>query len=290
MRDRRGAWLMLTPTVAVVALVFVYPLLVSLWTSFHYEVLSQPHLTRWIGLGNYAWLARQPRFWDALTRSLVFLACTVVVSMGLGLLVALLLDRNLGRRRWAKALYLVPMVVTPVVVGIQWRFLLNAQFGVGTWLLEGVGLPIGGAWLTTPVGAMFWVIAVDIWYYTPLVILLAGAGLEAIPAEVRDAVRVDGASSWQAIRHVLLPMIRQVLVVALLIRTIGGLRAFDTILVITDGGPGRATEVVNLLAYRFGLQYFDMGKASAMGWVMLLVALGLTATYASFLRVEARAA
>jgi multiple sugar transport system permease protein len=288
MNDRRTAYLMIAPTVGVVALVFLYPLLVSLWTSFHYEVLSQPHLNRFIGLGNYRWLLREPRFWDSLTRSLVFLLFSVSISMGLGLLIALLLDRDLGRLSWIKALFLLPMVVTPVVVGIQWRFLLNAQFGVANWWLDAIGLPIGGAWLADPVGAMFWVIAVDIWYTTPYVILLAGAGLESIPVEVRDAVKVDGASTWQARRYVLVPMLKQVLVVALLIRTIGGLRAFDTILVITDGGPGRATEVANLLTYRFGLQYFDMGKASAMGWVMLLVALALTLTYVRLLRVGTR--
>jgi multiple sugar transport system permease protein len=136
---------------------------------------------------------------------------------------------------------------------------------------------------------MFWVIVVDIWYYTPVVILLFGAGLESIPPEVRDAALVDGTTAWQTVRYVILPMLKPVLGVILLIRTIGGLRAFDTILVITEGGPGRATEVVNLLAYRYGLQYFDMGKASAIGWVMLLVALLLTVLYLRVLRVTATA-
>jgi multiple sugar transport system permease protein len=286
MKDRRSAYLMITPTVAVVALVFVYPLLLSLWTSFRYEVLSQPHLSRFIGFGNYQWLAREPRFWAALIRSLIFLVFTVALSMGLGVVVALLLDHLLGRLNWVKALFLVPMVVTPVVVGIQWRFLLNDQFGVANWMFDAIGLPIGGAWLSDPVGAMFWVIAVDIWYYTPYVILLAGAGLASIPVEVRDAARIDGASHWQTTRYVLVPMLKPVLVVALLIRTIGGLRAFDTIMVITDGGPGRATEVANLLAYRYGLQYFDMGKASAIGWVMLVVAMVLTITYIRLLSMR----
>lgn len=286
MKDRRTAWAMISPTVVIVALVFVYPLLVSLWTSFQYKVLSQPDLTRFYGLGNYQWLTKEPRFWDAFNRSIVFLVFTVVVSIALGMLVALLLDHYFSRRGWLRALFLVPMVVTPVVVGIQWRFLLNAQFGALTWLLEAVRLPIGGAWLTKPIGAMFWVIVVDIWYYTPVVILLFGAGLESIPTEIRDASTVDGATSWQRTRYIFVPMLKPVLGVILLIRTIGGLRAFDTILVITDGGPGRATEVVNLLAYRYGLNYFDMGKASAIGWVMLLVALVLTVIYIRMLRVR----
>lgn len=286
MKDRRTALAMVSPTVVIVALVFVYPLLVSLWTSFQYKVLSQPDLNRFYGLGNYQWLWKEPRFWDAFTRSIVFLVFTVVVSIALGMLVALLLDRYFSHRGWLKALYLVPMVVTPVVVGIQWRFLLNSQFGALTWLLEAVRLPIGGGWLTKPIGAMFWVIVVDIWYYTPVVILLFGAGLESIPTEVRDAATVDGATAWQRTRYIFVPMLKPVLGVILLIRTIGGLRAFDTILVITDGGPGRATEVVNLLAYRYGLNYFDMGKASAIGWVMLLVALVLTVIYIRMLRVR----
>jgi multiple sugar transport system permease protein len=286
MKDRRTALAMVSPTVVIVALVFVYPLLVSLWTSFQYKVLSQPDLTRFYGFGNYAWLWREPRFWDAFSRSIVFLVFTVIFSMAVGIFVSLLLDHYCRHRSWLKALYLVPMVVTPVVVGIQWRFLLNSQFGVLTWLLEALGLPIGGAWLTQPIGAMFWVIVVDVWYYTPVVILLFSAGLESIPTEIRDASRVDGATAWQRTRFIIVPMLKPVLGVILLIRTIGGLRAFDTILVITEGGPGRATEVVNLLAYRYGLQYFDMGKASAMGWVMLILALVLTVLYIRLLRVR----
>ena len=286
MKDRGTAYAMVSPTVVIVALVFVYPLLVSLWTSFHYKVLSQPDLDRFYGLGNYEWLWKEPRFWDAFTRSIVFLVFTVALSIAVGMLVALLLDHYCSHSAWLKALYLVPMVVTPVVVGIQWRFLLNAQFGVLTWLLEAIRLPIGGAWLTKPIGAMFWIIVVDIWYYTPMVILLFGAGLESIPTEIRDAAKVDGATAWQRTRYIFVPMLKSVLGVMLLIRTIGGLRAFDTILVITEGGPGRSTEVVNLLAYRYGLQYFDMGKASAMGWVMLVLALVLTVLYIRLLRVR----
>jgi multiple sugar transport system permease protein len=286
MKDRGTAYAMVSPTVVIVALVFVYPLLVSLWTSFQYKVLSQPDLDRFYGLGNYEWLWKEPRFWDAFTRSIVFLVFTVALSIAVGMLVALLLDHYCSHSHWLKALYLVPMVVTPVVVGIQWRFLLNAQFGVLTWLLEAMQLPIGGAWLTHPIGAMFWVIVVDIWYYTPMVILLFGAGLESIPTEIRDAAKVDGATGWQRTRYIFVPMLKSVLGVTLLIRTIGGLRAFDTILVITEGGPGRSTEVVNLLAYRYGLQYFDMGKASAMGWVMLVLALVLTVLYIRLLRVR----
>jgi len=118
MKDRRTAMAMVSPTVVIVALVFVYPLLVSLWTSFQYKVLSQPDLNRFYGLGNYQWLWKEPRFWDAFSRSIVFLVFTVALSIAVGMLVALLLDHYCSHWPWLKALYLVPMVVTPVVVAL----------------------------------------------------------------------------------------------------------------------------------------------------------------------------
>ncbi len=134
---------------------------------------------------------------------------------------------------------------------------------------------------------MFWVIVVDVWYYTPVVTLLFDAAPESIAPEVRDAALADGTTTCQTVRYIILPMLKPVLGVILLIRTVGGPRAFGMILVITEGGPGRATEVVNLLAHRYGLQYFDMSKVSAIGWVMLLVAPLLTLLYLRVLRVTA---
>jgi multiple sugar transport system permease protein len=183
-------------------------------------------------------------------------------------------------------LFLVPMVVTPIVVGIQWKFMLNSQMGVITYFARLLGFPVS-SWLTHPGGALFWVVAVDVWYYTPIVILLFSAALSAIPGEVKEAARVDGASEWQTVRYVTLPMLKSIAVTALLIRSIGGLRTFDTILVLTDGGPGRVTEVVNLYAYRLGFYYFDMGKASALGWLMLLVAAALVVVYIRLLKATA---
>jgi len=287
-RASRRAWAywFIAPTTLAIFLIFCYPLGVALWSSLHFDVMIRPTLYRFIGLGNYTAVLGEPRFWAALQTTAIFFLATVGATMLLGLIVALRLNRDFGRWNWIKPLFLIPMVVTPIVVGIQWKFMLNSQMGVITHFARVLGLPVS-AWLTESRGAMFWVIAVDVWYFTPIVILLFSAGLAAIPGEVLEAARVDGASEWQTLWHVTLPMLKSIAVTALLIRTIGGLRTFDTILVLTDGGPGRVTEVVNLFAYRLGFYYFDMGKASALGWVMLVVAVILVLIYIYLLKATA---
>jgi multiple sugar transport system permease protein len=273
----------MAPTALTMLLVFFYPLGMSLWSSFHYDVFTQPERYHFVGVQNYAVILRDELFWNALRNSLIFFVGTLVGTMVLGTVIALLLDRDLGGFNWVKTLYLVPMVIAPVVVGIQWRFMLNDTFGVIPYLMKRLHLPTRG-WLTDPVGAMAWLIGVDLWYYTPIVILLVSAGLATVPVEVREAAKLDGATALQTVRYVLLPILKPILVVALLIRTIGGLRAFDTIFIITDGGPGRATEVANLFAYKLGFRFFDMGKASAVAWLLLIIAIGLSGLYLRALR------
>jgi multiple sugar transport system permease protein len=267
-KDRQLGYIFMAPTALTMLLVFFYPLLMSLWSSLHYDVFTQPDRYHFVGLQNYAVMLRNALFWNALRNSLIFFVTTVVSTMLLGTVIALLLDRDLGPLGWVKTLYLLPMVVAPVVVGIQWRFMLNDTFGVIPYLMRTLHLPTR-AWLTEPVGAMVWLIAVDLWYYTPIVILLVSAGLATVPVEVREAAKLDGADALQTIHYVLLPILKPILIVALLIRTIGGVRAFDTIFVITEGGPGHATEVANLFAYKLGFFFFDMGKASAVAWMLL---------------------
>jgi multiple sugar transport system permease protein len=282
-KDRHLGYLFLAPTALAMLLVFVYPLLVSLWSSLHYDVFTQPARYRFIGVQNYVTILKDALFWNALRNSLVFFLATVAGTMVLGTTIALLLDRSLGRFNWIKTLYLLPMVVAPVVVGIQWRFMLNYTFGVIPYFTRALHLPTK-PWLTEPFSAMVWLVLVDLWYYTPIVILLISAGLTTVPVEVREAAKLDGADALQTVRYILLPILKPILVVALLIRTIGGLRAFDTIWVITEGGPGRATEVANIFAYKLGFAFFDMGKASAVAWVLLLIAVGVSGLYLRALR------
>ena len=273
----------MAPTALAMLAVFLYPLMMSLWSSLHYDVFTQPDRYRFIGLRNYIVVLSDPLFWNALRISLMFFVATVLSTMLLGTAIALLLDRDLGRFNWIKTLYLLPMVIAPVVVGIQWRFMLNDTYGVIPYFMARLHLPTR-PWLTEPVGAMVWLIIVDLWYYTPIVILLVSAGLATVPIEVREAAKLDGATSFETVRYILLPILKPVLVVALLIRTIGGMRAFDTIFVITGGGPGRATEVANLFAYKLGFWFFEMGKASAIAWLLLILSVVVSGLYLRALR------
>ena len=283
MKDRHVGYLFLAPTALTVLLVFVYPLAMSLWSSFHYDVLTQPDRYHFVGLDNYIAMLQDETVWNALRNSLIFFIGTVAGTMILGTTFAILLDRDFGRFNWVKTLYLLPMVIAPVVVGIQWRFMLNDIMGVIPYFMRLLHIPTS-PWLTEPTGAMVWLILIDLWYYTPMVLLLVTAGLVAIPVEVREAAKVDGANSWETTRHVLLPILKPILIVALLIRTIGGLRAFDTIMVVTEGGPGRATEVANLFAYKLAFRFFDLGKASALAWMLLVIAVAISYFYVRTLR------
>lgn len=283
MKDRHLGYIFMMPTALAMLLVFVYPLLLSLWSSVHYDVFTQPARYHFVGVQNYVAVLKDALFWNALRNSLVFFVGTVLSTMVVGTAIALLLDRDLGRFSWVKTLYLLPMVVAPVVVGIQWRFMLNYTFGVIPYFTKALHLPTK-PWLTEPFSAMAWLIVVDLWYYTPIVILLISAGLATVPVEVREAAKLDGANALQAVRYILLPILKPILVLALLIRTIGGLRAFDTIWVITEGGPGRATEVANIFAYKLGFAFFDMGKASAVAWLLLLIAMAFSGLYLRVLR------
>jgi multiple sugar transport system permease protein len=285
-KDRHLGYVFMMPTALAMLLVFVYPLLLSLWSSVHYDVFTQPARYHFVGVQNYVVILKDALFWNALRNSLVFFVATVVGTMVVGTAIALLLDRDLGRFSWIKTLYLLPMVIAPVVVGIQWRFMLNYTFGVIPYFTKALHLPTK-PWLTEPFSAMVWLVVVDLWYYTPIVILLISAGLTTVPVEVREAAKLDGADALQTVRYILLPILKPILVLALLIRTIGGLRAFDTIWVITEGGPGRATEVANIFAYKLGFAFFDMGKASAVAWLLLLIAVGLSGLYLRALRGHA---
>jgi multiple sugar transport system permease protein len=282
-KDRHLGYIFMMPTALAMLLVFVYPLLLSLWSSVHYDVFTQPARYHFVGMRNYVVILGDALFWNALRNSLVFFVGTVLSTMVVGTAIALLLDRDLGRFNWVKTLYLLPMVVAPVVVGIQWRFMLNYTFGVIPYFTKALHLPTK-PWLTEPFSAMAWLIVVDLWYYTPIVILLISAGLATVPVEVREAAKLDGADALQTVRYILLPILKPILVLALLIRTIGGLRAFDTIWVITEGGPGRATEVANIFAYKLGFAFFDMGKASAVAWLLLLIAVAFSGLYLRVLR------
>lgn len=265
MSDRRYTWFMLLPAVVVFLALGLYPTIEALWTSLTRYNLTDPLAGKtFIGLGNYLQLITDIRFWSALGRALWFVAVSVSVSFVLGLCIALLLHRIRWFQGFFRIVFLVPMVVAPAITTLNFKFMYNYNLGIINYLLQMVG--IGKIdFLGNPALALWSAIAVDVWQWTPLVILVLLAGLEALPREPFEAALIDGASGWQVFRYMTMPLLNRFVAVTLVIRTMDALKVYETIQLMTAGGPGTASETLNIYLATVGFSWFDMGYASALG-------------------------
>jgi len=280
-RERSFPYLLIAPTVAALAALSVYPLLYAIKISLQ---SGSGEAARWT-LANFARLATDQFFLAALWHTLVYAAVALTFEFLLGLSLALLLDRPLRGRGLFRALLLVPMMLPPVVVGVVWRLMLNPNFGAINGTLKAAGADTDPlTWTASPTLALASVIAVDVWQWTPFMFLVLLAGLQAIPQEPYEAAMIDGSSAWQTFRYVTLPLLRPAILVALLLRTMDLLRVFDQIFILTEGGPGFATETVSLYIYRTAFRFSDFGYATAMSFVLLLLTNIISLTYIRLLQ------
>ena len=267
-RESSLPYLLIAPTIATLLALSIYPLLFAVKVAFQTGAGSS---LRWT-LANFARLASDDFFLAALAHTLIYSAVALTLEFFLGLGLAVLLDRPLRGRSIFRAVLLIPMMLPPVVVGVVWRLMLNPDFGAINGTLKGVGLKTDAlTWTASPLLAMASVIAVDVWQWTPFMFLVLLAGLQAIPQEPYEAAMIDGASAWQTFRHVTLPLLKPAILIALLLRTMDLLRVFDQIFILTEGGPGFATETVSLYIFRAAFRFFDFGYAAAMSFVLLVV-------------------
>ncbi len=264
---------MLLPLVGLLAAVLAWPALFALWVSLHDYRLTRLRDVRFVGLDHYRALLFDPVFLNAMANTLHFVLAAVALELLLGLGLALALHRLRTGRHLARALVLVPMFVTPIAVGLMFRFLLNPQLGVVPYLLGRLGITVD--WFG-PGLALWSLILIDVWQWTPFMVLMLLAGLEALPRAPFEAARVDGASPWRIFTRITLPLLRPVVLVALVIRGLDAFKVFEYVYAITRGGPGDSTETVQFLIYKVGFRFFRMGEASAMAWLLLLVTLALT--------------
>src|SRR6185503_18673060 len=190
----------------------------------------------------------------------------------IGLALALLLNSQMRGRAVFRSLLLLPMMLPPVVVGVVWRLMLTSNFGAVNGTLKTFGIQTDAlTWTASPKLAMASVIVADVWQWTPFVFLILLAGLQAIPQEPYEAALIDGSTAWQTFRHVTLPLLKPAILIALLLRTMDLLRVFDQIFILTEGGPGFATETVSLYIYRTAFRFSNFGYAAAMSFVLLLL-------------------
>lgn len=285
MQDRRLKYALVAPAVAAVFLTAVWPLLDSLLLSFRFWKLSKSATPGgFVGFENYAWaLLEEPAFWNAAAVTALYTLATVALSVCAALGVALLLAPGGKLRTIARALLLLPFAMSPALVGVSFRFMFNPEFGLFDAFFGALFPPLADvAWLANPVLAFSVCVMADVWGWVPFLAMVLIGGLSAVPRETMEAARVDGASSWRVFRDVTLPQLAPALGVAVILKTVFSLKAFDQVYMLTNGGPGTATQTMAHYAYFNGFKYYDMGYASAVAWMMVVPMLALTFLYAKF--------
>ena len=271
-RRRRNYRRFIIPAVAVVGAVIIFPWMFTVWMSaFDWKIGSVAHF---VGFDNYVNLATNQRFIESIGHTFYFTVLAVVVPLVLGTIAALIFHREFRWRGVLRAVFTMPMMATPVAIALVWTMMFHPQQGVLNYLLSLVGLP-PSLWVYSPTLVIPSLVLVEIWHWTPLVMLIVLGGLAALPTEPYESARLDGATEWQLFRFITLPLIAPFLIVAAVIRTIDAVKAFDTIYVISQGGPGTASETINLYLYLQAFAFYNVGNASAVVVVFFGIILAL---------------
>lgn len=269
--DRITSWLFLSPALIFLSITAFFPLLYSVYLSFFKFKLNLPNqIPRFIGLENYLRMFSDQLLLTSTTNTVFFAVVSVALEMALGLMVAMAILSNKGWSRMVTSVFVIPMIMAPVAIGTLWRMMLDSSTGVINYFLGFLGIP-SVTWLSNPATAMWSVIFVNVWQLTPWVTVLCAAGLKSLPGECLQAGLVDGASSGQIFRKIVLPLMRPVLIIVLMIRFIDAFKVFDTVYVMTGGGPGTATEMLPNYIYKQGLRYFDAGYSAALAIAFVLI-------------------
>ncbi|HUT65119.1 MAG TPA: sugar ABC transporter permease [Spirochaetota bacterium] len=260
---------LLLPSLTITASIVAFPTIFLLYVSLHQWVLFVQEV-KFIWLGNYGSVITSRDFLQSIRVTAIFVTSSTVLSLFFGLVLALILNENLKGKGVFRALFTLPAIIPPVVAGFAWKFLLNREVGfVGGYIFPLLGYK--GSILGNPRLALLSVIMVDVWSRMPLMFLILLAGLQAIQPDVYEAAEIDGANYWKALWHITLPAIRSAIIIALIIRFIDAFNLFETIFVMTSGGPGIATQTFPLFGWKIGFQYFNLGEAAALAVIMLLV-------------------
>lgn len=273
------AWM--TPAVVLVLTVLVLPALYVAWLSLASSTYGKA--PQFVGLANYAKVLADPYFWRAMRNTLVIVIVVVNLELLLGLGMALLFNSGLPGRRFLLAAVLAPYAVSEVSAAVVWRFLFDMDAGPANWLLQWLGLP-ALEWSVVPAHGLTLVILLSIWLHLPFTFLILYAARLAIPGDLYESARIDGASAWQAFRRITVPLLMPAILLASLFRYIFVFRLFSEVWLMTAGGPARTTEVVGVYLYQEAFRYNDFGAASATGWIMVIVSLLLGSAYLWALR------
>jgi multiple sugar transport system permease protein len=264
----RRYWPFVVPAAVVVLAVIVFPWLFTLAISVgEWDPSGGVH---WVGFANYLTLAADGRFGWAVLRTLYFSALAVAAPLVLGVAAAVVFHQRFRFRGVARTIFILPMMATPVAIALVWSMMFHPQLGVLNYILTSLGLP-PSAWTYSPATVIPTLAMVETWQWTPLVMLIVLGGLASLPTDPYEAARLDGAGPWQSFRHITLPLIWPFIVVAGVIRAIDALKSFDVIYVITQGGPGTASETINIFLYQEAFAYYHLGYAGAVTVVFFIL-------------------
>jgi len=288
-RKNRSLLWFLVPISLYLLIFFLYPMAYDIYIGFFDYKLGGQAL--YVGIKNYASLLKDSQYLGSLITTLIYVTFAVLVEAVLGMVIALLLDRESRAMNLVRTVILVPTVFTPLVAGLVWKALYHPDLGMVTYYLRAIGLNIGRGLTVERSSALLSVMIVDIWEWTPLVVIVLLSGLKGLPTEPYEAAALDGASALRTFFQITLPLLRPTVVVALLIRTLDALKVFDTIWAITGGGPGTSTTVANLRIYEVGMQNLKIGYAASLSNVLLIlgIVVGVLFVQSLFREKEAQA-
>jgi len=273
---------------ALIYLLFfvIYPLIFTLYYSFCSYTLFIGKST-FVGVENYVKLLTLPKFWQSLSITLLFVAVCVTVEFLLGLGLALIMSQHFKGRSVFRMLFLMPMFATPAAIGAVFRCLYNYNYGWMNYFVNSL-FNVKLRWLSDSLIAPFSLMIIDIWQWTPFMMLILLAGIESLPREPYEVAQLSGASSWQVFRYITLPYLRQVILVAIILRVMDAFKVFDIIWTTTQGGPGSSTDVLSLYAYRTAFMSLDIGTSSALAWIMAIVIMIIVTIFLRYVRLETR--
>ncbi len=274
-RDVFSRWTFMLPATLLLAAVLAYPLLYTLRISFSTFDLASFSPTGWVGFENYTAALQNETFQNSLIVTGIYLILALPLQIVLGFGIAYLMNAEWRGRGVVRALFLIPMVVAPVVSGGIWKMILDPLWGVVDWFLGLFGIPAID-WFGNATMSMISIVIIDTWRSVPFVALIAAAALLALPKDVFEAARVDGASWWQTLWSVSLPMLGPIIAATFVVRWLGAVKMFDIILATTNGGPGQATNVVNLYIYQQAFRLLKFSESSAMAIIVLIITMILT--------------
>lgn len=268
----------LAPATLVMAGVIIYPLVYAIWLSLHRRLLIFD-ISKFVGIDNFAFLWRDDRFWNAFYNTVYFTGVSVALELILGLSIAVLLNRSFKGKGLTRSIILIPWAIPTVVSAKMWEWIYNSDFGILNHLL---GVNIN--WLGSAFWAMNAAIFMEVWKTTPFVALLLMAGLQTIDRDLYKSAKVDGASGWYIFRRITIPLLMPVILIVLIFRTLDAFRVFDSIYVLTGGGPANTTETLSIYAYKVLFQTLQFGYGSTISFAIFICVGIITILYVRLLR------